>query len=121
MGGGAEGIKKLRLFKVGEPLLNPDVCRMIRYAREANVAKFIEITTNGILLNEELNRGLIDAGLDILNISVNGINEKQYREVCGYDIDFDEYRKNIEHFYVKIVRVCQRIRQTILMNMQMNF
>ncbi len=98
--GGAEGIKKLRLFKVGEPLLNPDVCRMIRYAREANVAKFIEITTNGILLNEELNRGLIDGGLDILNISVNGINEKQYREVCGYDIDFDEYRKNIEHFYV---------------------
>lgn len=92
-------IKKLRLFKVGEPLLNPDVCRMIRYAKQEEVAEFIEITTNGVLLSEEMNRGLIEAGLDILNISVNGINEKQYQEVCGYAIDFDKYRKAIEHFY----------------------
>lgn len=103
---GVERIKKLRLFKVGEPLLNPKVCRMIKYAKEADVAEYIEITTNGILLNEEMNRGLIDAGLDILNISVNGINEEQYREACGYNIDFDNYRKNIEHFY-KIKGECK--------------
>lgn len=96
---GEKKIKKLRLFKVGEPLLNSDVCEMIQYAKKANVAEFVEITTNGTLLNEETNLKLIDAGLDILNISVNGINEAQYQDACQYKIKFDDFRKAIEHFY----------------------
>lgn len=72
--------EKLRLFKVGEPLLNKNVCEMIHYAKSADVAEKIEITTNGSMLNPELNQKLIDAGLDILNISVNGINEAQYKK-----------------------------------------
>ncbi len=72
---------------------------MIKYAKEAEVAEFIEITTNGTLLNEEMNLGLIDAGLDILNISVNGINEGQYQNVCKYNMNFEGFRKVIEHFY----------------------
>lgn len=96
---GEKKIKKLRLFKVGEPLLNPDICRMVQYAKEADVAEFIEITTNGTLLGEEMNQGLIDAGLDILNISVNGINENQYEEVCGCSMNFDDFRNAIAHFY----------------------
>jgi MoaA/NifB/PqqE/SkfB family radical SAM enzyme len=94
-----EKVKKLRLFQIGEPLLHPDICRMIKYAKEADVAENIELTTNGTRLKPSMNIGLVEAGLDILNISVNGINEKQYREVCDYDIDFDDYVKNIEHFY----------------------
>lgn len=92
-------VKKLRLFKIGEPLMNKDVCRMVKYAKEAEVAECIEITTNGTLLNEEMSVGLIQAGLDILNISVNGINEKQYQEACQYKINFDEYREKIKFFY----------------------
>lgn len=98
-GGHESRIKKLRLFKVGEPLLNQNVCRMIKYAKEADISECIEITTNGTLLNKEMNAGLIDAGLDILNISVNGINEEQYWEACDYKISFADFRSNIEHFY----------------------
>ena len=93
-------VKKLRLFKVGEPLLNPHVCEMVRYAKEANVAECIEITTNGTLLTHDLSQGLIDAGLDILNISINGINEKQYENVCQYSIKFFDFYKEIEYFFV---------------------
>ncbi len=96
---GKRKIKKLRLFKIGEPLLNPRVCDMVRYAKEAEVAECIEITTNGLLLDHEMSMGLIDAGLDILNISVNGINEKQYRDTCGADINFEEYKEKIKYFY----------------------
>lgn len=92
-------VKKLRLFKIGEPLLNPHVCQMVRYAKEADVAECIELTTNGTLLTHELSQGLIDAGLDILNISVNGINETQYSDVCQYNIDFIKFREQIEYFY----------------------
>ncbi len=96
---GKQAIKKLRLFKVGEPLMNPDVGRMVAYAKEAEVAECIEITTNGTLLNEKLSLELIDAGLDILNISVNGINEQQYKDVCQYEMDFKDFYKKIEFFY----------------------
>lgn len=96
--GGAK-VKKLRLFKIGEPLLNPDVCKMVKYAKDAEVAEIIEITTNGTLLNHEMNIGLIEAGLDILNISVNGISAEQYQTVCKYDMDFQTFRRQIEDFY----------------------
>ena len=96
---GEKSIKKLRLFKIGEPLLNRDICKMIRYAKESGIAECIEITTNGTLLNEEINLELVGSGLDILNISVNGINESQYKEACNYDMDFEQFRKNIENFY----------------------
>ena len=72
---------------------------MVAYAKEAEVAECIEITTNGTLLNEKLSLELIDAGLDILNISVNGINEQQYKDVCQYEMDFKDFYKKIEFFY----------------------
>lgn len=98
---GKNKIKKLRLFKVGEPLLNPHVCEMVRYAKEADIAECIEITTNGVLLEKKMNTGLIEAGLDILNVSINGINEAQYNDVCQADINFQQYRENIKDFYEK--------------------
>lgn len=79
--------------------MHRDICKMIHYAKDADIAECIEITTNGTLLNEELNKGLIESGLDILNISVNGINEKQYRETCNYNIKFEKFVKGIENFY----------------------
>lgn len=96
---GGQKIKKLKLFKVGEPLMNPDAARMVAYAKNAGVAECIEITTNGTLLNKKLSLGLIDAGLDILNISVNGINEQQYMDACQYEMDFQDFYRKIEFFY----------------------
>lgn len=96
---GEAKVKKLRLFKIGEPLMNLEVTRMVKYAKEADVAECIEITTNGTLLNQQMSLELIEAGLDILNISVNGINEKQYEDACQYKIKFSEYYENIKFFY----------------------
>lgn len=63
------------------------------------MAELIEITTNGTLLNPKLSEGLVEAGLDIMNISVNGINEEQYRNVCGRELDFEKFRENISYLY----------------------
>lgn len=92
-------VKKLKLYSVGEPLLNPHVSEMVAYAKKADVAECIEITTNGTLLNEDINLRLIEAGLDILNISINGIDEEQYKNVCSYDMNYENFCKNIKHFY----------------------
>lgn len=92
-------IKKLRLYKVGEPLLNKNVARMVKYAKESGVAECVEITTNGTLLDKKMSDALIEAGLDILNISVNGIDDIQYKETCNYDINYPEFIDNIRYFY----------------------
>lgn len=94
-----EKVKKLRLFQMGEPLLNPAIVDMVKYAKDAQVADYIEITTNATLLTPKLSMELITAGLDFLIVSVNGITEKQYRTVCNYQMDFVTFRDNLRYFY----------------------
>jgi radical SAM protein with 4Fe4S-binding SPASM domain len=92
-------VKVLRLYKDGEPLLNPRLADMIRYARDRGCAVQIDTTTNASLLNPEKNLQLIEAGLDRINISLEGLSPKAYREFSGYNLDFDKFVGNIRHFY----------------------
>lgn len=99
--GGDFGIKKLRLFANGEPLLNKNALKMISYAKSLHIAEKVEMTTNGSLINDEIADNICGAGLDILNISVNGLTEDQYRDVCGYHMDFDYFIQQIRRLYNK--------------------
>jgi MoaA/NifB/PqqE/SkfB family radical SAM enzyme len=53
----------------GEPLLHPDVVGVVRYCRELGFAT--SVTTNGFLLTRKLLRDLEDAGLQVMQISVD--------------------------------------------------
>ena len=92
-------IKRMYLFAHGESLLNKNLPDMITYAKTKNAAKTIQITTNGSLLTPELNLKLINAGLDELRISIEGLTNEKYRETTGVRIDFKNFITNIKHFY----------------------
>lgn len=92
-------IKVLRLYKDGEPLLNPRMADMIAYAKEKRCAERIDTTTNAVLLNPKKNTELIDAGLDRINISIEGINTHQYREFSKSKVNFEKLVENISHLY----------------------
>jgi hypothetical protein len=92
-------IKVLRLYKDGEPWLNPKLAEMISYAKSRKCAERIDTTTNASLLTPEKNLAVIDAGLDRINISIEGVNAKQYQEFSNYKIDFEKLVANIRHFY----------------------
>lgn len=94
-----EKIKVLRFIGNGEPLMNKEIIKMITYAKEAAIAKKIEITTNGTLLNEKISKELIDAGLDILKISVEALREEDFFSIAKYKIDMKQYISNIQFFY----------------------
>lgn len=94
-------LKALIFAGHGEPLLHPEIAQMVAYAKQNHVADRIEIVTNGVLLTEEMSDQLIDAGLDRLRISLQGINGKHYREVTGTEIDFEQFVDNIRYFYRK--------------------
>lgn len=92
-------IKKVRLFEFGEPLLHPDLPRMIREIWKTGVAEYVEITTNGVLLNEALNLELVAAGLSRINISVNGVTPDKYRQICRHALDMPRFLANLAHLY----------------------
>ena len=92
-------IKVLRLYKDGEPLLNPGLAEMIRYAKERRCAERIDTTTNGVLLDPGKSTELVAAGLDRINISIVGINARQYREFCKCKVDLEKLVENIRHLY----------------------
>ncbi|MDR2386070.1 MAG: radical SAM protein [Deltaproteobacteria bacterium] len=94
-----EKVKVIRLYKDGEPLLNPRLADMISFAKEANCCEKIDTTTNASLLSPALSRSLIEAGLDRINISVEGINAAQYQDFSGIKLDYDKFVKNIAYFY----------------------
>lgn len=92
-------IKVLRLYKDGEPLLNPRLAEMIRYARGKGCSDRIDTTTNASLLTPERNLELIQAGLDRINISIEGVSAEQYLDFSRYRIDFEKLVGNVRHFY----------------------
>lgn len=92
-------IKVLRLYKDGEPLLNPRFAEMVKYAKEKKCSERIDTTINASLLNPKRNLEIIEAGLDRINISIEGINENQYLEFSKCKIDFDKLVGNIRHLY----------------------
>jgi len=53
----------------GEPLMHPNIVELVRYCRELGFAT--SLTTNGFLLTRELVQQLEDAGLQVMQISVD--------------------------------------------------
>jgi MoaA/NifB/PqqE/SkfB family radical SAM enzyme len=94
-----EPLKVLRLYKEGEPLLNKKFAEMVRYAKNAGVTKFIDTTTNGLLLEPDRIKPVLDAGLDRINISINGMSSEQLLDFTGSNVNFEKYVGNIQRLY----------------------
>lgn len=93
------GTRVLNLLGWGEPLLHPNIVDMVRYAKEKKVAQLVRIITNGSLLTPEMSDKLIDAGLDNLRVSLQGISEQDYRDVSHVKINFPQFVENIRYYY----------------------
>lgn len=91
-------IKAITFAGIGEPLLHPNITEMIKIIKESNVANRVEIITNASLLTHDLSDALIDAGLDRLRVSIQGITSAKYKEISGVDIDIEDIVEKLEYF-----------------------
>lgn len=66
----------LRLWNWGEPLLNKDLYKMIKYAKKYKI--FVNTSTNSFFLNKDNAKKLVESGLDELIISLDGASEETY-------------------------------------------
>lgn len=83
------------LHSWGEPLLHKRIIDMITYAKERGV--WVETSTNATLLTEEVGRKLIDAGLDRVYLSMDGLTKETYEKV-RVGGNFESVLGNIERF-----------------------
>ena len=63
----------------GEPLFHPNIVEMVSRAKALGAS--VELITNGTLLNENLAPELINAGLDVLWVSLDGATPESYADV----------------------------------------
>lgn len=103
-----EPIKVLRLYKDGEPLLNPRLADMVAYARDSGCCHRIDTTTNAALLRPQISRALIDGGLTRINISIEGMNTRQYKTFSRFALNFEKLVENIAYLY-SIRKQCEVI------------
>lgn len=92
-------IKDVSFTGMGEPLCNKRLPEMIKETKQSGIAERVQFFTNGLLLSKETSLELIDAGLDELRISLQGIDSQMYMEVCDTKVNFDKIVENIKFFY----------------------
>ena len=94
-----DSIKKIKIGNHGEPTLHKEVVKMVDYARKSKTADIIEMFTNGSKLTPELNEGLVKAGLQRINISLEGLSDERYLAVAGTKQIFQEIIDGVKNLF----------------------
>ena len=92
-------IKVLRMYKDGEPFLNKKLADMVAYAKRAKHIEYIDTTTNGTFLSPERVGPVLEAGIDKINISVDGMTVEDYVRFTGFKFDFKKFVANVKWLY----------------------
>jgi len=80
-------------FTGGEPLLNPDIFKMITYCEKIGLKK-IDLCTNGILIDEYIDRLKKFTNLQ-LTIGIDTVNKKKISKQSRIGKKFSEIEKNL--------------------------
>jgi len=88
-------LQKVSLVGAGEPLLNPEIFDIIRFAKSKGLT--IGFATNATLLDERITQEVLSSRLDWLNISLDGATKETY-EMIRTGADYDTVIKNISNF-----------------------
>ncbi len=80
---------------MGEPLLHPQLPRLIGLIKQG-LGCVVGVTTNGLRLDDDCGRRLVEAGLDVLHVSVHGLYGV-HDEIVGAEV-FEQVQRNVERF-----------------------
>lgn len=88
-------LRRAVLHGIGEPLMNPNLGRMVRRLKDRGV--YVLFNTNGLLLRGDKARDLAESGLDELRVSIDGGTPETYALVRGAD-GFARVLRNLQAF-----------------------
>ncbi len=87
------GISKVRITG-GEPLIRKGVYDFLEQLTKIQGLLDISLTTNGVLLKDNINK-IKSAGIKRINISLDTLNRKKFKQITGYDF-FNQIWEGIE-------------------------
>lgn len=90
-----DSVHIILLYFANEPLLNPDIAAMVRYAHKKNL--YTEISTNATLLNQEKAKELLASGLDKIILDFDGTTKESF-EKFRVGANFEQVYENIKYF-----------------------
>ena len=96
------GINKFKITG-GEPLVRKGCPELIGSIKQIPGVEQVTITTNGILLKEQLDR-LILAGVDGVNVSLDTLDAEKFKQITGFDL-LDRVEASIQSAVAKGLRV----------------
>ena len=84
---------QVEIYQYGEPLINPDIFKMIEYAKK-QYHTYTRISTNATILGKDNAEKLVASGLDYLTLSIDGASQETYSKyrVGG---DFNKVLENV--------------------------
>lgn len=92
----SKGLCSLKYNYLGEPLMNPHLIEMIRFAKEQGVVD-VMFNTNATMLTERIARQLIESGLDKLFFSFDSPYREHYNDI-RINAEYDKVLRNIKRF-----------------------
>lgn len=99
-------------FSGGEPLVRRDILELARYATDHGI--YAAIATNGVMLTEEKCRELKAAGVEYLQISLDGANPETHDSFRGVEGMFERTVQGIrnavaEGFFVNVATTVTKL------------
>jgi radical SAM protein with 4Fe4S-binding SPASM domain len=88
------GITHVRMHNYGEAFIDRKLVEKVKYAKEKGISG-VGLISNGSLISEPVARGMIEAGLDAINISVDA-SGKEVFEATRIGLKYDKVIANIE-------------------------
>lgn len=89
-------IEQLGLSAKGEVLINKDIKEIIKICKDTFNIPYVYISSNGALLTKELAIDILEAGLDSIKFSINGMEKNEYKQIHLKD-DFDIVIENLKY------------------------
>ncbi|MBN1424938.1 radical SAM protein [Candidatus Fermentibacteria bacterium] len=109
------GVGEIRFFLAGEPLLHPSIGDLVAAASARGLRTVLH--TNAMLLDGDRARSLIEAGLDDVSFSINGVDNERIRQVQR-GADLDTMVENVRGFHEMRRRLGGRGPRTTLQIIQ---
>lgn len=92
-------VRQISLSGHGEPLCNRMLPQMVQYLKKQGIQARVSIHTNASLLDRKYAEELAEAGIDKVVVSLQGLSDQKYWDVCQARISFENLYQTCKYFY----------------------
>lgn len=92
----SDEVKRVSLYRDGEPLLDKKLPDRVAIMKDGGI-KEVSISTNVSLLDEERSKSLLEAGLDVIVMSIDSLDKDVFENI-RVRLNHEEVMENAERF-----------------------